>query len=341
MFVSMLRSSLRRSTATTAITLNRNSLKEATAIRRVHTGAKESSSKHSKSKSRLHLVAYGASGLLGGMLAGHYFSAEADNAGAEDANLGVLSEKDFNPFELLSKEKYNHDSSIYHFRLKSHGKSELPVSFCMVAKIDGPDGKPIIRPYTPVETGEKSDVLTFLVKTYPEGKLSRHIDSLKPGDKLLLKGPIKKLKYEPNMKKHVSLVAGGSGITPCLQIMDKIFGNPEDKTKVTLLFANRTPEDILLKEKIDAYKKKFHDRMNIVYFVDKQERGWNGEVGLINKDKLQKYLPPPSIDNLVYVCGPPKMYESLCGNKAPDYSQGEVGGALKELGYTKDNVYKL
>lgn len=41
------------------------------------------------------------------------------------------------------------------------------------------------------------------------------------------------------------------------------------------------------------------------------------------------------------VCGPPGMMASVSGPKAPDYSQGEVSGLLKELGYTKDNVYKF
>lgn len=35
------------------------------------------------------------------------------------------------------------------------------------------------------------------------------------------------------------MMAGGSGITPMFQIMQQIANDPEDETKVTLLFANK------------------------------------------------------------------------------------------------------
>jgi cytochrome-b5 reductase len=31
----------------------------------------------------------------------------------------------------------------------------------------------------------------------------------------------------------------------------------------------------------------------------------------------------------------------ISGTKAPDYSQGEVGGILKKLGYSSSDVYKF
>lgn len=92
----------------------------------------------------------------------------------------------------------------------------------------------------------------YLTQTYPEGKMSQHFAHLKPGDTLDVKGPIEKLPYHPNMKKHIEMVAGGTGITPMLQIIDAILKNPEDITKVSLLYANVSPDDILLKEKLDA-----------------------------------------------------------------------------------------
>lgn len=38
-----------------------------------------------------------------------------------------------------------------------------------------------------------------------------------------------------------------SGITPMLQIIDVILRNPNDPTKIWMLFANNTPADVLLK----------------------------------------------------------------------------------------------
>jgi len=58
-----------------------------------------------------------------------------------------------------------------------------------------------------------------------------------------------------------------------------------------------------------------------------------------------EYLPPPAETNIIMVCGPPPMYDSICGPKifVPDSppQQGEVGGLLSELGYAKEMVFKF
>lgn len=47
--------------------------------------------------------------------------------------------------------------------------------------------------------------------------------------------------------KNVGMIAGGTGITPMLQIIKHILKHEDDYTKVWLLFANQTEEDILLR----------------------------------------------------------------------------------------------
>jgi NADPH-dependent ferric siderophore reductase len=53
-------------------------------------------------------------------------------------------------------------------------------------------GKPVIRPYTPVTAPDQKDRLDLLIKIYDQGKMSKHFETLKPGDSLKLKGPIPK-----------------------------------------------------------------------------------------------------------------------------------------------------
>ena len=40
---------------------------------------------------------------------------------------------------------------------------------------------------------------------------------------------------------------------------------------------------------------------------------------------------------LIFVCGPPAMYESLCGPR----DDPELTGVLRDLGYSKDQVIKF
>lgn len=62
------------------------------------------------------------------------------------------------------------------------------------------------------------------------------------------------------------------GITPMLQVLQELLFNPEDKTKVTLLFANKTPSDIMLKKEIDKLAAE-HYNFEVIYLVSVESRG--------------------------------------------------------------------
>ena len=61
------------------------------------------------------------------------------------------------------------------------------------------------------------------------------------------------------------------------QILIHALPKPENKTKFKLIFANVSEKDILLKEELDALKKKYPQALDIVYTVDAAGPGWNGE----------------------------------------------------------------
>ncbi|RWW89372.1 hypothetical protein BHE74_00001689 [Ensete ventricosum] len=54
--------------------------------------------------------------------------------------------------------------------------------------------------------------------------------------KYVIRPPIEKLRYSPNMKKNIGMIAGGTGITPMLQVIKAILKNPDDNTQVTFYF---------------------------------------------------------------------------------------------------------
>ena len=50
------------------------------------------------------------------------------------------------------------------------------------------------------------------------------------------------------------------------------------------------------------------------------------------------HLPAPTDDVVIFVCGPPGMYESLCG---PRNEPQELKGILAEMGYAAAQVVKF
>ncbi|KAJ1675405.1 hypothetical protein EV182_001334 [Spiromyces aspiralis] len=252
----------------------------------------------------------------------------------------ALDPSKFIDFKLKEVKPLTHDTSLFRFELEPDQRLGLDVASCVLTRTPQENGKPVIRPYTP--TSHESTV-SFFDLVIKRGKASSHIHSLKPGDTLAIKGPIPKFTYKQNFKQEIGMIGGGSGITPMLQLIRAVLENPEDKTKLSLLFANRSEDDVILKDELDELAARHPDRFQVHYTIDKAKRQeWKGDVGFVTTEMIKKYMPDSSKgeDVLVCVCGPPGMMNLLSGPKAPDYSQGELTGLLKQLGYTEKNVFK-
>lgn len=166
----------------------------------------------------------------------------------------------------------------------------------MVKAVEGlkdDKGNEIIRPYTPVSSPDKVGEIDFLIKEYPNGNLSKHATHLKPGEKLAIKGPIPKWKLQENQFEEIGLISGGSGITPIWQVVQAIDSNPQDKTKVTVIYSNKTEKDILLREKFDALAQKKPEQFKVVYGLDQAPPNWPGFEGYLTKEIAQKLSPRP------------------------------------------------
>lgn len=179
--------------------------------------------------------------------------------------------------------------------------------------------------------------------------------SLVPGQTLTVKQVpfLHEFDYQPNKYAHLTLIAGGAGITPFLQLLRTAFNDPEDKiTKFSLVYANKTASDILLKDEFDDLQKKFPERFHVQYVLSKPSesgaREKNVEAGYITKDILRRALPSAKAQSQdvsqskVLICGPPPMLAAVAGAKgAFGWTQGSVGGLLGELGVPKDGVFKF
>ena len=94
--------------------------------------------------------------------------------------------------------------------------------------------------------------------------MSKYVAEMKIGDTIDVRGPKGMFLYQPNMCREIGMIAGGTGITPMLQVARAILNNPADKTKVSLIFANVNEEDILCKDMLTEMAKKPNFK---VYYV--------------------------------------------------------------------------
>ncbi|KAI1182100.1 oxidoreductase NAD-binding domain-containing protein [Nemania serpens] len=300
-------------------------------------------------------LAYAAAGALGVGAVGYYFisssPAKIENKAKEE--LGKITgppkkaftggDQGFVSLVLKDIEDVNHNTKKFIFQLPEDDMvSGLEVASALLTKFVPEGQKAVLRPYTPVSDESAKGYIELIVKKYPGGPMSTHLHDLAPGQRLDFKGPLPKYPWAPNKHEHIALLAGGTGITPMYQLIRAIFDNPEDKTKVTLVFGNITEDDILLKRELAKIENTYPQRFRAFYVLDNPPKDWAGNKGYISKDLLKTVLPEPKEGNIkIFVCGPPGLYKAISGPKVSPKDQGELTGILKELGYTADQVYKF
>ncbi|CAD7974165.1 unnamed protein product [Amoebophrya sp. A120] len=171
------------------------------------------------------------------------------------------------------------------------------------------------------------------INAFPDGgRLTGHfLDRLVVNDKVQIAGPFGHIRYlgdgrfrllsglcgskpedhRPNIRKfsQVGMVAGGSGITPMLQVLQ--FAAAEagpPPFQAHLVYANKTEEDILCREWIES------DHCRKVLLGRNTSRGSSRTKYVISakgericEEIFKNHLPPPHAETLVLLCGPPGM----------------------------------
>ncbi|KAI3674965.1 hypothetical protein L2E82_51743 [Cichorium intybus] len=141
--------------------------------------------------------------------------------------------------------------------------------------------------------------------------LDRALTMLKTGDKdwaLFAKSVLD--------RTRLSLSTKGESYHQLLQPMGGLLCNiSRYYLQVSLVYANVSPDDILLKKLLDMLAAT-HPNLKVV-----------GE-GYISIDMALKGLPAPSEDTLILVCGPPGMIQHISGDKGKDRLQGEAQSAI-------------
>lgn len=241
------------------------------------------------------------------------------------------------PLKLIERHVISHDTRRFRFALPSpQHVLGLPVG-CHIYLSARINEQLVIRPYTPVTSDDDKGYFDLVVKVYfknvhpkfPDGgKLTQYLETLPIGNTIDVRGPsgllvhqspgmfaIKPDKKSPpaNMPfKKLNMIAGGTGITPMLQLVRQILKDPEDTTVMALLFANQTESDILLREELEEAASKNPDRLRLWYTVDRPLDGWKYSSGFVSAEMMAEHLYPPADDTFVIMCGPPPMVNFAC-----------------------------
>ncbi|KAH9381708.1 hypothetical protein HPB48_010527 [Haemaphysalis longicornis] len=244
---------------------------------------------------------------------------------------------------LQQRQSLTHNVRLLRFALP-HKRMTLGVSTCQHVYVHAHIGnRVVVRPYTPVSARNQRGTFDLVVKVYKAGSsfnhpngglMSQYLDHLMPGDELQIQGPKGRFVYEGrgqfqfrNGRKlpqsfQLGIVAAGSGVTPMLQLLGHIFADPWDQTLVVMLDVNSTVEDIIARDELEGYARRFSK----TFSFRSPALPVNSMRGPLNKDIMATLLPAPHPSTVVLCCGPSSLMSNVCSP------------ALRDIGHKDEQV---
>lgn len=187
------------------------------------------------------------------------------------------------------------------------------------------DGHQVRENRNPDKVIDGNGTFELTVKTYfpsedqPGGAMSNILDCMPIGEGIEIKGPTGEIIYNGNgqfniegndmLCRRVSLVLGGSGITPGYTLIARILLSDGDKTELRVVDANKTEEDILLRGELDRLERDSNGQLKLAHVLSHPGEDWKGLKGHVNEDIIKKNLFAPADDSIAFLCGPPGMIQ--------------------------------
>ncbi len=219
----------------------------------------------------------------------------------------------FYPLSITSVEPLTRDSVAVKFTVPEQYQEEFKFRAGQYLTFrTGITGEELRRSYS-ICRSQNEQVLEVGIKRVEQGIFSNYAnDNFSAGmtvDVMPPQGSFT-LDINANNEKHYLFVAAGSGITPILAHMSTILES-EPKSAVTLVYANKTVNRMMFRERISFLKNKYLDRLNWVKIFSKETSDAEILNGRVDAKKILN-LHRSQIINLnlvdeVMLCGPEAM----------------------------------
>ncbi|KAK5651697.1 hypothetical protein OQA88_11763 [Cercophora sp. LCS_1] len=238
----------------------------------------------------------------------------AARSGKKTKTSTVLEPQTWRPFKLVRKTLVSPNVFRLVFALpRPHDALGLPTGQHVALRATV-NGKGVSRSYTPVSNDSDLGRIELLIKVYEQGAMTKHLEAMNIGDTIEMRGPKGAMQYSSSYAKEIGMIAGGTGITPMYQLIRAICEDETDKTKVSLIYANNTVDDILLKEELDGFAVQCPDKFKVHYVLSRPQAEWTGSSGFVTAGLIDEFLPRAAETTKVLLCGPPPMINAMSKN---------------------------
>jgi 3-phenylpropionate/trans-cinnamate dioxygenase ferredoxin reductase subunit len=182
---------------------------------------------------------------------------------------------------------------------------------------------PETHPFTITSPSVDQQTLQFAIKA--SGDFTETLAQLKPRDIAQIDGPYGRFTLSAFRRvRSLVMVAGGIGVTPMLSILRSL-ALQEQRPAVTLIWSNRTGEDIPYREELAQIQEQWPE-LSIHYILTQDQTLPGAHYGRLDKKFLQTLVPDYQSDTHVMLCGPYSMIRDL-------------SRALRRLGYPRRIIH--
>jgi len=152
----------------------------------------------------------------------------------------------------------------------------------------------------------------FVSSTIKEsGDFTGTVGKTLPGDQALVEGPFGRFSYTfESAEADFVFIAGGIGVTPIMSMLRHMRDTGKNR-EALLLYANRTEQDIVFREELEAMEASGSPRLKVVHVLSNPPSGWAGEKGHIDEEKLKRLAGFALSTRVFYVCAPPPMARAV------------------------------
>jgi ferredoxin-NADP reductase len=209
-------------------------------------------------------------------------------------------------FETYVKEIISRTYNVTSFRFpRPETLSYKPGQFMFVT-IKAESGKELSKHFSISSSPTEKTHLEF-TKKLTESEFSTALKALKKGDWARIDAPYGKFTFEGEHEK-IGLLAGGIGITPLMSIC-KYCTDKRLNTKITLLYGNRTENDIAFRRELETMREQ-NANLKVVFILNEASNEWKSATGIIDAEMVKKEIPDYE-ETVFYACGPPAMVETM------------------------------
>ncbi|NWY71247.1 NB5R4 reductase, partial [Erithacus rubecula] len=222
--------------------------------------------------------------------------------------------------KLVSKTEVTHDTKLFCLMLPKGTHLCVPTGQHVYLK-QSIAGTEVVKPYTPVlpclplgfqEPPLHDGVHIYLmIKIYSHGLFTQALDHLQIGDCISVSNP------EGNFKKSqvqtsedLLLLAGGTGFTPMVKLLNFALTEVSCVRTVKLIFFNKTEDDILWRNQLEQLALK-DERFEVQFILSQPSKDWVGKQGKISSSLLLEFVKRSRRDSkvLICICGPTPFTE--------------------------------